>query len=175
MKLRILAFLAIIQAAILSGLAASPLDNELLKLQQQRDKALAAAAEPINQRYKEELRKLLQRAVASKDTETATKILSVLNPPSNVNPEYARVAKLLTDFYWGVNGRSDVFEFRPDGTIVNFGDGWPTKSWKLADDGKSVRVEYKKNGIQDWNISGDVMYHPTLGAFMQLPKTGKKK
>jgi hypothetical protein len=39
--------------------------------------------------------------------------------------------------------------------------------------GKPVRVECAKNGFQNWTILGGVMYHPTLGAFQQLPKTTK--
>jgi hypothetical protein len=54
--------------------AASPLERELAQLREQRDKAIAAATEPINRRYQTSLEQLLRRATQAADLETANRI-----------------------------------------------------------------------------------------------------
>src|SRR4051812_40548638 len=57
-----------------SALAQTDSARELKRLQDERDKAMAAAAEPINRRHAAALEQLLRRSVQSNDTETANKI-----------------------------------------------------------------------------------------------------
>ena len=173
------AFSSIIALVLLSfstsSFADSPLERELSRLKEQREKALSTAAEPINRRYRDELQKLLRQASDAKDATSAALIVEAMNTPLEFESQHTDVVKFLMSSNWGIKGISDVFEFRLDGSIAQLGGGWKSKSWKLAKDGKSVRVEYEKNGFQDWTVSGGVMYHPTLGAFQPLPKTTKEK
>ena len=54
--------------------AETPTEREFKLLQDQRNKAIAAADEPINRRYQAALEQLLRRATQSNDLETALKI-----------------------------------------------------------------------------------------------------
>ncbi|QIF03228.1 hypothetical protein [Roseimicrobium sp. ORNL1] len=165
----------LILASLATSFAESPMERELSRLKEQREKALTTAAEPINRRYRDELQKLLRQASDDKDATAAALVIQAMNTPLEFESQHTDVLKFLMASNWGIKGASDVFEFRLDGSIAQLGGGWKTKSWKLAKDGKSVRVEYEKNGYQDWTISGGVMYHPTLGAFQPLPKPAKIK
>lgn len=54
--------------------AASPLERELAQLREERDKAIAAATDPINRRYQASLEQLLHRATQTNDLDTTNKI-----------------------------------------------------------------------------------------------------
>ena len=88
MKL-ILVFLSIALTAI-SGFAESQAERDLKQLTDQRDKAVAAATEPINRRYKTSLEQLLQRAIQSKDLDAAVKIREALGQPAGLVPDTAK-------------------------------------------------------------------------------------
>jgi|GEM_PF-2303448 len=68
-----------------------PFDAELKRLREDRDKSLAAAAEPINRRYQQALEALLRRATQAADLTSAIKIrdelqkLGVANPVNTTN------------------------------------------------------------------------------------------
>lgn len=61
-------------AATTSLYAESPFERELADLKAQRDKALAAAIDPINRRYQASLEPLLRRATQANDLTAALKI-----------------------------------------------------------------------------------------------------
>lgn len=67
-------------AILLLASAAAQTDSarELKQLQDQREKAISAATDPINRRYTATLEQLLRRAVQSNDTETANRIRAEL-------------------------------------------------------------------------------------------------
>ncbi len=67
-------------AGLLPLRAQSPLEHELKDLREQRDKAIAAAAEPINRNYRMLLQQLLRRAQGAGDEEMARKIQEELAP-----------------------------------------------------------------------------------------------
>ncbi|OYV06650.1 MAG: hypothetical protein CFE26_05125, partial [Verrucomicrobiales bacterium VVV1] len=54
--------------------AQSQLDREFTQLQEQKEKALAAAVEPVNRRYQAALEALLRRATQAGDLPTANKV-----------------------------------------------------------------------------------------------------
>ncbi len=58
-----------------SAFADSSFLQDLAKLTAQRDQALAAADEPINRKYKEDLEALMRNAMQANDVDAATKIL----------------------------------------------------------------------------------------------------
>ena len=62
--------------------AETPAERELKLLQDQRDKAIAIASEPINRKYQAALEQLLRRATQSNDLETALKIKQELGTPA---------------------------------------------------------------------------------------------
>ena len=65
----------IVFASCLSALQAeTPVEREFMQLREQRDKALAVAADPINRRYRISLEQLLRKATQGNDLETALKI-----------------------------------------------------------------------------------------------------
>ena len=65
----------IIFASCLTALQAeTPVEREFKQLREQRDKALAAVADPINRRYQASLEQLLRKATQGSDLETALKI-----------------------------------------------------------------------------------------------------
>ena len=76
-QLHILA-LMLIACAASGARAQAPYERELKQLTEQRDRALAAATEPINRRYQVALEELLQRASRNKDLETSLKITESL-------------------------------------------------------------------------------------------------
>lgn len=59
-------------------LAGTSVEEELKQLQQQREKAVAAAMEPIERKYQEALEQMLRRALQSQDMESATKVQGLL-------------------------------------------------------------------------------------------------
>ena len=54
--------------------AESPMERELKLLQEQRDKAIASASEPINRKFQASLEQLLHRAMQTNDLDGALKI-----------------------------------------------------------------------------------------------------
>ena len=118
----------LLMASPLAVFAQSSVERELELLREQRAKALAAAADPINRRYQEGLTKLIDRATQAKDLETALKIkeeLSLLaydgaaSGSSKVGSISVKaddpVSKLpTTSWYWGPN-KTMKFTFLRDG------------------------------------------------------------
>src|SRR5258708_494899 len=59
---------------MLHAVAESPYERDLDHLRAQRDRALAAASEPVNRSYKDSLAQLYRRSVQANDPGTADKI-----------------------------------------------------------------------------------------------------
>jgi hypothetical protein len=76
--------LAIAIAATSWVRAESPFERDFLQLKAQRDRAAATALAPIEQRYREELKKLLQRAIQGNDLSAALKIKGAFGKPNGV-------------------------------------------------------------------------------------------
>jgi hypothetical protein len=84
--------------------AETPAERELKLLQNQRDKAIATASEPINRKFQAALEQLLRRATQSNDLETALKIKQELGTTaagataSTERTHHKRVKASRTDF-----------------------------------------------------------------------------
>ncbi len=92
--------------------AGTPLEQELKALQQQREKAEAAAIDPIERRYQESLEQMLRRALQAKDLEGSVKIqeaISIL--PKEAAKQLAGTWTLLAS-----TGYTATLTFRADGT-----------------------------------------------------------
>ncbi len=135
-------------ATFLLASAAGQTDTarELKQFQEQREKALAAAAEPINQRYSASLQQLLRRAVQTNDPDTANKVRaelqklgvtasstgagggSALGQTDEVRRNALRTH--LRDTKWKLGGNKS-FELRADGSTSS---SWHGKkgTWKVT-------------------------------------------
>ena len=114
--------------------------RELMQAQEQRDKALAAAAEPINRRYQASLEALVRRATQAGDLTTSIKIreeLEKLGAPgaatgpligtTEMQRNQLRARLRGSTWLWG----SKTFTLHPDGTTS--GSWLPRKgTWKIT-------------------------------------------
>ena len=65
----------LITFSVSAALYATPFEQELAQLQEQRAKALATASDPINRRYAVSLEQLLRRATQANDLDSAIKMV----------------------------------------------------------------------------------------------------
>ena len=123
--------------------------REFKQQQEERDKALAAAAIPINQRYAAVLEQLLKRATQANDLDTAVKIraelqkLGVTSPATGATAgaagsDEAKRAALraqLRDSKWKMND-GKTFTLNADGTTSS---SWHAKhfTWKVTGPGQA--------------------------------------
>jgi hypothetical protein len=136
MKTAALIAIALICSAALLR-AQSTHDREFTQLTEQRDKALAAAAEPINRRYQAALEQLLRRATQANNLETAVKIKSALQ--TLANPSEPASMNVTGKWHFRFEGRAPVErELKADGTVQR-GDGKPGK-WNIK--GSTLQVDY---------------------------------
>ncbi len=109
--------------------AESAFERDLKQLTEQREKALAAAVDPINRRYQTSLEQLLQRATQAKDLDAAVKIRETLAngsgsavPGDNSKPKLSKAAleRQLNKTAWRetANGWVSDLRFDDDKMIV---------------------------------------------------------
>jgi hypothetical protein len=126
-------------------LAESDAWRELKQLHEQREKAVAAAVEPINRRYQTALEQLLRRAMQSGDLETAVSIkneLSVLGATGGDEGKTAFELALTSNAWtWTIPGGRSVLRFKPDGNVV--GD-WSFKARWAITGSRTVTVHREK-------------------------------
>jgi hypothetical protein len=129
----------IVTALIALGITAQPLlaqselDREFTQLQEQHEKALETAAEPVNRRYQTALETLLRRATQARDLKTANKISEQLKKIVVTLPE-APTIESLTAFLVGTKWTwfgSETLTFLADGKArwKDSSDLWP---WKVT-------------------------------------------
>lgn len=128
-------------AAILfqcSAFAESQFDRDLKQLQDQHDKAVAAATEPLHRRYKEGLDKLLRYATQANDLDAAVKIKAEMvklgfaataEAGAPAIPNFTE--KLLKQAWtWTSHpGGRDRLEFGRDGSVTH--NGWKDATWVI--------------------------------------------
>lgn len=95
-----------ILASASSTFAQSLFERDLQQLKDQRDKAITAATDPINRRYKAALEQLISHATQAKDLEAAVKAKTELTDLATVLPG--------TSWLWG-GTESMKFSFLPGG------------------------------------------------------------
>jgi hypothetical protein len=129
-----------------SLLAESAFERDFKQLKEQREKAIAAANEPINRRYQAGLEQLLKRATAGNDLETAIKIKDALAEFSAPPPAATEAAqrsdlrKLLTSGPWNWwNATRD------------FG-GAPNSQVKFLRNGKCETIP-KLTWVNEWEVT----------------------
>ena len=116
---------------VLHAVAESPYERDLNQLKGQRDKALTAATDPINRRYKESLDDLLRRATQASDLDAATKIKEEINQLGIASPVSISsfTEKLLKQAWtWTSSpGSRAKLEFTRDGNVIHA--GWKDAKW----------------------------------------------
>lgn len=103
--------IAFLVAATASG--QSPFERDLKKLTEDRDKALAAASDPIQFKYKTLLEQLMQRATRNEDLNAAVKIkeaIAKIPASALIGKPHPTTAEELKDFLhgttWNVSNNS---------------------------------------------------------------------
>lgn len=119
--------------------AESPLDKEFIQLQEQHEKALQAAVEPVNRRHQAALESLLRRATQAGDLQTANKISEQLKK-LEVTLSDAPTAEALTAYLVGTKWTwfgNETITFLADGKArwKDSPDLWP---WKISSAGRRV-------------------------------------
>ena len=153
MPSRIIRFMKqILVSFVLSGAAccavqaASEYERELERLTQERDKALAAAAEPIQRRYKAALEPLLRKATQANDLEMALRIKQALEAASARPSETAPRSKSEFTGPWNfenlTDGHKATLDINADGTFSD--GGKPLGRWETK--GKQLILLYNNRG-----------------------------
>jgi len=147
--------------------AESQFERKLHELTAQRDKAVSAALEPIDRRYKEALQQLLKQAsqanaqMDAQNIRTAIEALSVAAPPTQTVKVSARtLQRKLDGTEWiGDNSTSWMKKLRFEGATLKFQDakGLGTGSVKyLIDDDKTIRYTLT-NGSEESLVVDDTV------------------
>lgn len=123
-----------------ASLAGTSVEEELKQLQQQREKAVAAAVDPIDRKYQEALEQMLRRALQAKDVEGAIKIQGLLSSlPGEVAKQLAGTWTLLAS-----TGYRAELTFREDGSVSY--SGASKIPWRVSD---GVLLVGSKKGEED--------------------------
>lgn len=129
------------------GIHAQTASQELAALQEQRDKAAAAALLPIDTKFKALLKPLLAKATRDGDAETATKITAILSPdkatpptpPGTVEAGAGELKTVLGNSIWkcsdGTIMQDWTMQMLPNGDIdltkPDGNSGWGAWFWEL--------------------------------------------
>ncbi len=131
-------------AAIANLRAETPAERELKLLHEQRDKAVAAAVEPIHRKYQAALEQLLRRATQANDLETALKIKQEMGAPVGGGDPASPSSS--NDKASG-DPRKD-----PTGWTIVFG----AYSWQFLPDNKVIKSKAKESTIDtDYTVTAD--------------------
>ena len=140
--------------------AETSFERELKQLQEQRDKAIASAAEPINRRYQTSLEQLLRHTTQANDLETAVKIKAELqnlqatvSASSTASPTASKAEYVDTEWTWGDPTKKDsqhtVKFLRSAKATGPYGETWTYKAITLN------TIEISQNDKQTWKITFD--------------------
>ena len=123
--------------------------REFEKVTLERERALAAAAEPINRRYQTSLEALLKRATVTNDLDTAVRIKQVLEKLSAKTPATLSPAIVSVVGPWKFRNNSDghagSVEVNADGSYSV--DGKIIGKWEIKAD--KLIVTLNEGGHQD--------------------------
>jgi hypothetical protein len=138
--------------------AQSSYERELKQLGEQRDKALAAAAQPINRNYQAALQNLLLRASQNKDVAAVSAIADALKAIAvATETPAAATASMPSDTRqyegtWRIATASGRFigfrTLNPDGTALD--GATPGSSWKIV--GNKLNIIKRNGGIDSFDL-----------------------
>ena len=109
----------------------SPIERELAQVAEQRDKALAAAADPIQRKYHATLEQLLRRAMKANDLDAALKIKNELKKlPRTDGDQRNDLANSLRGSKWTWEPPNGFVTFDASGKMTASA-GWSC-SWEVT-------------------------------------------
>lgn len=156
----------------LSLYSESQSERELAQLREQRDKAIAAAVDPINRRYHASLDQLLRKATQSNDLEAAVKIqneLKGIQPTSLLLDLRASIEG--TQWTWERPGVRESMTLRKDGVVQH---DFFTGKWEIIGP-RSVRIYASKSDtVLEFNEEV-TSYKATSGEPEKKGVKGRKK
>jgi hypothetical protein len=123
--------------------ADSPLQKEYETTKGQRDKAIAAAVDPINKRYQASLEILMKKATVAGDLELALKFKNEMEALSKTTALGEPTLEALAAFVpgeWFIGEANDWMVIRPDKTVFY---KHKDLNWKIEKDG-SVSITDNK-------------------------------
>jgi hypothetical protein len=135
--------LALLLALVFSAgslLAQSDAAREFQQLTDQRNKAIEAAAEPINRRYKSDLEALLRRATQIGDLTTAVKVKEAIARLGGSSSAPTSASNPVGKWRFVINGRGYIRTFHDDGTVTGQGPN-ETGTWRVS--GGKIVVKYR--------------------------------
>lgn len=118
---------------------------ELDQLIEQRDKAIASANKPINDKFITLANALLQRAIQSGDLDGAMKIRTAIQITELPDPNSALLGSWTVSSSSGWRG---VYTFEKDGVVKVFENGAQTLGGKWTLEGATIRTRFG-NGEND--------------------------
>ena len=139
---RLLISAIIVSLALPSLHAASDAAQEFERLTAERDKALAAAAEPIYRRYQTDLEELLRRATEADDF---AMILRIKKELKSISTKAEMVGAW--NFINHTDGVKAVVEFNPDNTFL--WNGKKVGTWEVNEK-QVVITHHNRGGHQDY-------------------------
>ena len=132
--------------------AATEAEREFDRLTQERDKALASAAEPINRRYQSALDALLKKATQANDLSTALKIKEATDRLATVIPNASSRPNSELLGTWRVHnlatGVKATYDINPDNTFNT--NGRRTGTWEVKK-GQLI-LHYEPRGFERYDL-----------------------
>ena len=132
--------------------AATEAEREFDRLTQERDKALASAAEPINRRYQSALDALLKKATQANDLETALKIKQTIERLAAQLPDSGSRANAELLGAWRVQNLADgakgTYDINTDNTFKM--NGRRTGTWEVKKNQLTLR--YDRGGFERYDL-----------------------
>ena len=118
--------------------AESPYLREFNLLQEQRDKAVTAAIEPVNRRYQASLEQLMRKATQANDLDTATRIKQSLASTTATSGASVANDSFLGKWVFRSGVWSDSRELKSDGWVICKADG----VGKWAVNGTELKIDF---------------------------------
>jgi hypothetical protein len=153
--------------------AETDLARELKQVHEQREKAIAAAVEPINQKYKVTLEQMLRRVTQATDLDTAVAIKEELSHLSGgtTTDVHTELAHALTNgaWTWFGGGMRTSMVFNSDGSVTNKDWGFAAK-WSITGL-RTVAIVPSKDG----RVPAILKFDNTITSFTARDFNGKDK
>lgn len=118
--------------------AQSPYLREFTQIQEQRDKAITAAIEPVNRRYQASLEQLMRKATQANDLDTANRIKQSLTTTTTTSGASVATDSFLGKWVFRTGGWSDNRELKADGWVICKVDG--LAKWAVS--GTELKIDF---------------------------------
>lgn len=151
MRASLLRFALIAAVTVSSAFADGAYEREFNELKKRREEALAAAAQPIERRFRSELEALLRRATQGGDLDTALKVKQQLGTFGGATVAGGGATQPGVVGSWSLeweNGEKRECEVKPDGTWVM--GGKKAGRWNIT--GKEFTLEHADGKTETYEL-----------------------